>query len=815
MHARLQARPSRPSEDPQARQPLATAQPVAQRAASAHPVPGHESIANYAASHASNMARAAAGPNRTGLPDGLKTGMEALSGIALDDVRVHRNSARPAQLQALAHTQGSDIHLGPGQERHLAHEAWHVVQQKQGRVRPTMALGGTAINDDAGLEREADTMGARAAGTVGMRAAGTVGTPAAGMPHASPAATPIRQQMPGGVAPVQRFRIVNAGGKKWNVSDDDTAATVDVVNNKDFYATQTRIDQSNRMLSARDANVRLDAVAGTENFGNKTLRKIKPTIDETSRDRNSLGADVSPRADASAQSVTGVQLPSACEKGAISIVGAYLKDEVEQPHPYAHGRHEHNNARIANLLAISPASDVSKQAAYDSWSNLDALRDDAAANYNQLNRSQRVDAARLDRVRNLVRQTDPEVADDEFDANFELRAGVPDLDPDSPDAQDHYRSRTTQPAAQKVLGDMIRVIDERVNRIERNVMSTVDNTYAQYARDVTNAQRIRTQLRALYGANDYPQAVVDEAFRIVGRTDRGYYFKPKQGDNTAYQHNLWVDAGDRMKSLVNEIVGQLDATIVRLEARRDDRFGTVGNRNRAVDPQIGQAYGIIGGGYSMDGGRWNWHWASVVMKTPTDNVTMEAHASHKVGNETHNERWDFKMYGRPHAQTSAGKTFHDFWKGMGFGSTPVTVLGQPSVDSSASAALYNVDHLDFDQIGELKQRIFTFFQIERYFADKSHDSQALVTHYETRIDEMLGLTNKGLPRKFVEDRMHADLNAQVTALIKLRGADAMDPLEAAATKDEVAVSADRLVTSLRDIFTIVESRERVVRRTGL
>ena len=77
-----------------------------------------ERIASYATARASSQARTV---NRTGLPDRLKSGMESLSGIALDDVRVHRNSARPAQLQALAHTQGSEIHLGPGQERHLPH----------------------------------------------------------------------------------------------------------------------------------------------------------------------------------------------------------------------------------------------------------------------------------------------------------------------------------------------------------------------------------------------------------------------------------------------------------------------------------------------------------------------------------------------------------------------------------------------------------------------------------------------------------------------------------------------------------------------
>jgi hypothetical protein len=100
--------------------------------------------------------------NTTGLPDHLKAGVENLSGMAMDDVRVHYNSSKPAQLQALAYTQGAEIHVSPGQEKHLPHEAWHVVQQKQGRVRPTLQAKGVAINDEAGLEQEATFMGATA-----------------------------------------------------------------------------------------------------------------------------------------------------------------------------------------------------------------------------------------------------------------------------------------------------------------------------------------------------------------------------------------------------------------------------------------------------------------------------------------------------------------------------------------------------------------------------------------------------------------------------------------------------------------------------
>ena len=102
--------------------------------------------------------------NKTGLPDNLKTGVESLSGYSMDDVKVHFNSTKPAQLQAYAYAQGTDIHIAPGQEKHLPHEAWHVAQQKQGRVQPTLQMKtGVAVNDDAGLENEADVMGAKAA----------------------------------------------------------------------------------------------------------------------------------------------------------------------------------------------------------------------------------------------------------------------------------------------------------------------------------------------------------------------------------------------------------------------------------------------------------------------------------------------------------------------------------------------------------------------------------------------------------------------------------------------------------------------------
>lgn len=146
------------------------------RGAKPHSVPALEAVAQRARAPASPPAlrqfrtglppltlKAAQPSPRGGLPAQLKTNVEALSGLAMDDVRVHRNSSEPAKLGALAYAQGSDIHLGPGQEEHLPHEAWHVVQQKQGRVPATTQMKGIGLNAEERLEAEANVVGRRAA----------------------------------------------------------------------------------------------------------------------------------------------------------------------------------------------------------------------------------------------------------------------------------------------------------------------------------------------------------------------------------------------------------------------------------------------------------------------------------------------------------------------------------------------------------------------------------------------------------------------------------------------------------------------------
>ncbi|MDB5769016.1 MAG: hypothetical protein JWQ61_3830 [Collimonas fungivorans] len=172
------------------------------------------------------------------LPAGLQGGITALSGISLDHVRVHYSSSMPAQLKAHAYARGSDIHLAPGQERRLPHEAWHLVQQAQGRVAANAQANGVALNDDRRLEQEADVMGARA-----MRHGPAA--PAPGGYEAAPAA---------GAMPVtQLYRIERepVTTQVYSVSDDNSMVTGMATPNHEFYVNNaTRIGAMNNAISA-------------------------------------------------------------------------------------------------------------------------------------------------------------------------------------------------------------------------------------------------------------------------------------------------------------------------------------------------------------------------------------------------------------------------------------------------------------------------------------------------------------------------------------------------------------------------------------
>lgn len=109
------------------------------------------------------------------LPSDVRAKMETAFSTDFSDVRVHIGHEASA-LGAIAYTWGTNIHFAPGQynphtiqgQKLLGHELWHVLQQKQGRVRNPFG-GGVAVVQDHALEAEADRMGIKAAMTQVVR----------------------------------------------------------------------------------------------------------------------------------------------------------------------------------------------------------------------------------------------------------------------------------------------------------------------------------------------------------------------------------------------------------------------------------------------------------------------------------------------------------------------------------------------------------------------------------------------------------------------------------------------------------------------
>jgi hypothetical protein len=152
------------------------------------------------------------------LPDQLQQSLETSFNHDFSNVHIQKDSERARELQALAFTEGEAIHFAPGQfnpgssagKNLIGHEFAHVVQQRSGVVQPTAIMGkGIALNDDRGLEAEADALGKKA---VAGEIIGAYRSSALGIRHA------VRTvQAKSGV--IQRY--VDTFGGRWDTEQYD------------------------------------------------------------------------------------------------------------------------------------------------------------------------------------------------------------------------------------------------------------------------------------------------------------------------------------------------------------------------------------------------------------------------------------------------------------------------------------------------------------------------------------------------------------------------------------------------------------------
>ena len=101
---------------------------------------------------------------RGNLPDNLQVKMENSFKADFSDVEIHENSTEAKDLDALAFTQGNEVHFAPGKyspestegQEILAHELSHIIQQREGKVKTTHEEQGHNISEQIELENEAD-----------------------------------------------------------------------------------------------------------------------------------------------------------------------------------------------------------------------------------------------------------------------------------------------------------------------------------------------------------------------------------------------------------------------------------------------------------------------------------------------------------------------------------------------------------------------------------------------------------------------------------------------------------------------------------
>lgn len=87
--------------------------------------------------------------------------VRSMEHLAVDNVRVHNNSARAAEFFGRSFTHRSDPHFPrPLEEDRIPHEAWHAAPRRLGRVRPTVQLKLAVGPANDHYEQEADRVAA-------------------------------------------------------------------------------------------------------------------------------------------------------------------------------------------------------------------------------------------------------------------------------------------------------------------------------------------------------------------------------------------------------------------------------------------------------------------------------------------------------------------------------------------------------------------------------------------------------------------------------------------------------------------------------
>ncbi len=519
---------------------------------------------------------------------------------------------------------------------------------------------------------------------------------------------------------VQRY--ATAGGHR--IANDHTAAVKEGKNNKDLFATQARIDASNAIFAEKRMPISLTAGAAKGGLvDDQVLLTATPTFVATPS--NKMSAEMTPRAGAQ-----HVLLPSECELGAISIIGALTKTARSAGNQHVYEDKDHDQARIGELLSRSTAPGGTKDAWFASWVTLDAARDKAVTAHETL----RFDKVAID---DMFLGLNDAVLKGEFDGDFEP----------SEDRARYIANYLFSPAqkAQALFKRILTAFDKKVEALEAKVMATVATGTAGQREELETAVTLKDTLANFFQNRNYDKASIDAV--IQHSPQRAQLEQQIREEFAATQAGKYLSTATfykdtKVAAFAAKVLADLDKQIGVLTARNTKSLGNGSGLNAEVNPGIGESYGIVGGQFDLgEGGRWNFHWASVILKAGADNVTMEAHRTHKQGNETHNDRWDFKMYG---TAAAGGQTFHDEWKSQGFGKAPVTVKGivRDEPQGNNFITKWGIDALTLPQTVLAKAAIHALKVFMTPLSVLGASRQELIDQYKTGVPSLANLPPK-------------------------------------------------------------------------
>lgn len=537
-----------------------------------------------------------------GMPGNLVNGFGATSGHDLSDVNVHYNSDKPSQVGALAYAQGNDIHLGAGQEKHLAHEAAHIVQQREGRVQANTNVNGMAVNNDNSLEAQADAMGAEAE-------------------KATQVAAPVQKKAANGGA-IQRKRTpatvkqlykqyTNAGetdpktGVHWlsngtplRVAEDGTAAMAQAraSGGQELYVEPGRLPAINADLK------KVSAPLEFAELGGKTVEGAAPGNLAAPKKKLSQVKPVEP-----ADKTKVKEIPDDCGNAARTVTGTFAEGKTLK------GKYNDATGSAQNTQSGDP----------------EMMKYEILVNHfgKQIPDSAKVltdISAKISAKNSLYEQLKPyfkriEPVSKQLDA---VRKAFADTLQKAKDKVAAYQAEKLKIAADDPKkAEKEKAIDDNI----KQVIATFETYRTQAAADEARLVKAWQDILAEKIGAKTVQVVMDEYFATVKEYEalKAIIMKPYNDQPVADKEKF------------------------------DQKVGI----NRFANPNVGESYTISSGGKDHAGqSTWNFHWGGVVFKSTTgsDNITLENYA----GNA--NSEWRLQMYGVPSlGNDRKGQTFHE------------------------------------------------------------------------------------------------------------------------------------------------------------